>query len=340
MATLWGKLALLASSWMVLVVGLRSLSEYVDTMVKPESSIRSSVVALLAGQQVGSWGVAAAESFVGAFHAVFGEKSLSWRFILRSWLVSTVFTSALCLIAWSTTGPALFLQQPTGAVAIANTMASEFFTGLVIVNLLGDYASLVKSTWAIQLMSILTDKARGLLWIVGIADVAASLLIGLLGLAIYEEVRQEASGAEMRVYSGRSIDQPLISEDTIGEKLGGLVSRLPAVLTFRSHDLESAKRDPAFSLMAQVVERMSGRPTVVREGVWLYSTLFTSSWLWIYVLSSRVLLLGQRTGGAWEWFRQHIAIDTRPFAAIGLIGMIILTVVYLIALPFVILFGR
>lgn len=63
-------------------------------------------------------------------------------------------------------------------------------------------------------------------------------------------------------------------------------------------------------------------------GIMIYASFFTSVWLWLYLLSSSVL----RVGDAIEWIRSWTArltdIENKPFLALGVVACVIETIIF------------
>ncbi len=66
----------------------------------------------------------------------------------------------------------------------------------------------------------------------------------------------------------------------------------------------------------------------------IYSTFFTSIWIWLFCLSSVVIKGISLTGVSIRWAGKFFDIDKKPLRSLGLIGMIIVTIFFAI-IPFI-----
>ena len=71
----------------------------------------------------------------------------------------------------------------------------------------------------------------------------------------------------------------------------------------------------------------------VSTGILLYSTFFTSVWLWLYLLSSFGLRLLIGISFAWEWLKTLFDIETKPILSLGALSIVIVTLVFIAGLP-------
>jgi hypothetical protein len=67
------------------------------------------------------------------------------------------------------------------------------------------------------------------------------------------------------------------------------------------------------------------------------STFLTSIWLWLYALSGLLIRLGGRVGIVAVFLRGALDIENKPFTALAIVTNALITVAFLIALPFVLL---
>ncbi len=65
------------------------------------------------------------------------------------------------------------------------------------------------------------------------------------------------------------------------------------------------------------------------------STFLTSIWLWLYALSGLLIRLGGRVVNVADFLRGALNIEGKPFAALAIVTNALITVAFLIALPFV-----
>ncbi|HLG56187.1 MAG TPA: hypothetical protein VI485_12710 [Vicinamibacterales bacterium] len=70
-------------------------------------------------------------------------------------------------------------------------------------------------------------------------------------------------------------------------------------------------------------------------GVWFYSTFMASVWVWLYAASSLILRVAPSVGGFWKWVWSWVDVRNQPFMSLGVVSIFIITVLYVIAAPFV-----
>lgn len=69
-------------------------------------------------------------------------------------------------------------------------------------------------------------------------------------------------------------------------------------------------------------------------GICFYSTFFTSVWVWVYALSGLVVRLGQYLGISLRGLKMILDLDKKPLRSMGLVAMLLVTLLYLVAAPF------
>ena len=74
-------------------------------------------------------------------------------------------------------------------------------------------------------------------------------------------------------------------------------------------------------------------------GIWLYSTFLVSAWAWLYLISSLILRFAATMGGVWRFVRSWVDIEKQPFMALGAVSILIVTALYVVAVPVVLYWG-
>lgn len=69
--------------------------------------------------------------------------------------------------------------------------------------------------------------------------------------------------------------------------------------------------------------------------VMLYSTMFTSVWVWLYVLAGLVLRLFRPVFESLDLLKRHLNVETRPVHAMGVLIALFISVGFAISAPFV-----
>lgn len=73
--------------------------------------------------------------------------------------------------------------------------------------------------------------------------------------------------------------------------------------------------------------------------VFFYSTFFTSVWVWIYALVSIFVLILRKTERVWAFLKNiFLDIENKPILAMGWIASMIVTIIFIISIPFKIFF--
>ena len=67
------------------------------------------------------------------------------------------------------------------------------------------------------------------------------------------------------------------------------------------------------------------------SSVALITTFFTSVWIWIYFISSIIVKITGRTRAGVKFLQKHLDLKEKPFKSLGMVGQVIVTLIYLIA---------
>ncbi len=78
-------------------------------------------------------------------------------------------------------------------------------------------------------------------------------------------------------------------------------------------------------------------PFLTLFGIFFYSTFFTSVWVWLYVLANIVVRLSRITDCSWGVLTYLVNIDDKPILSLGTISIVLITLGYLVAAPFVLI---
>ncbi|MCZ6733371.1 MAG: hypothetical protein O7B27_12645, partial [Gammaproteobacteria bacterium] len=63
-------------------------------------------------------------------------------------------------------------------------------------------------------------------------------------------------------------------------------------------------------------------------GIFLYSTFFTSVWVWLYVFSGIALRLVYRAKRIQTFVDKHLDVATRPLSVMGVVLIVVFTITY------------
>lgn len=232
-------------------------------------------------------------TFVAVFDRVFGEKHLSWQCFWRSCVAS-----ALAVVVITVAGIALnaTFEQKVGQ----DVLVSLIFIGLMgaLVNLFPDYISLLETRFVIRCMSGRQD-------------------------ARYDE----------------SLDKPQNPHGQAGalRLLGWLI--FDAIITLAIIVMAILvpfflfSSTPTVSSFVQLVMGGLGLPFGGSEdsiglGVFIYSTFFTSVWVWLYAFSGIAVRLVYRVKRIRAFLDTHLDLANRPMSVMGGTLIVIFTVIY------------
>lgn len=80
--------------------------------------------------------------------------------------------------------------------------------------------------------------------------------------------------------------------------------------------------------------REGGEGEVITLGIFIYSTYFTSVWIWLYVISG-ILVRGTASfGSLFKWLKKVLDMENQPFRSIGFVSMFLVSLGFLVALFF------
>ncbi|MBW2608079.1 MAG: hypothetical protein JRD05_10640 [Deltaproteobacteria bacterium] len=65
-------------------------------------------------------------------------------------------------------------------------------------------------------------------------------------------------------------------------------------------------------------------------GIFIYSTFFTSIWVWLYAFSGLCVGIVNKSKSVLEFFKKHLAIEDRPLRSMGFVIVLIITFGYLV----------
>ncbi len=218
-------------------------------------------------------------TFIAVFDGVFSEKHSSFQCISRSCIAS--FMAVLILtFFWYTIHPDDFC----GIFSIVPPKRFIFFYLLITVlfNPIPDYFSLLETRWILGKIKN-TNSTKNILCFLAI-DIVATVSIFLIGVII-------------SVFLLIHI-LPFFFKD----------SSSPAYLETLSHYL---------SELYYSITLNSKRGNDITIGVWLYSTFFTSIWVWLYFISGTIIKILVSFARLFDYVKKIIDIDRKPFRSMG-----------------------
>ena len=97
----------------------------------------------------------------------------------------------------------------------------------------------------------------------------------------------------------------------------------------------------SFSVLAEdIVAGLTFKVTHIAGpafGVFVYSTFFTSVWLWLYFAGGLVLKILGGTRSGLHFLQRHLDLDNKPLQAIGFVVITLITVLYIVFAPFLLM---
>ncbi len=96
--------------------------------------------------------------------------------------------------------------------------------------------------------------------------------------------------------------------------------------------------DEYFEVIFHAASLSSMKAGHLTPGIFFYSTFFTSVWLWLYILSMPLLKTASKLDGAFSFLKRFFFREDQPFISLGAISIVIVTFIYIVALPFVLIF--
>ena len=238
------------------------------------------------GPRVERW----ANTFAKIFDQVFGRRHLSWSCFGRSAVASVVSVAVALGIRTAQLPPgskavyfkALYFMDPLEAIG-----------GLLLLNVIPDYISLLESRYVLRLMQQSQWFATTFLLL--ISDFLITFLIGFTAACVSNVVRSLLS----------------------------ILYRIPLTL----HNLDAFRMTVPLFFNSLTPQGMA-YAVVLFGFVYIFPAFFTSIWLWLYAGSGFLLKFARRFDIGFEWFNRRFDIEKKPLQSIGLVAGALVAVVY------------
>lgn len=217
-------------------------------------------------------------AFIAMFDHLFGKDHLSWRCFLRSCLASVIAVLILNLV--------FFNLRPDEWLEIKEHWTSDaiqfllFLFVVVALNLIPDFVSLLESRFMIQMMARYQS---------GIAIVTLLIVDAVLTMLIFAMI----GGLFLSV---------LLSAPYSIEEIGEFWS------TFYKF---------VFEILPSAAKFESGSLRTGYVGIFIYSTFFTSIWVWLWAIGWGSLRLAARLVPVLRFLQWALPIETHPVRALG-----------------------
>lgn len=250
--------------------------EKVESVLNEQTKLEIAVwlVGVKLGGRVQPW----PDSFAKTFDRVFGKKHLSWGCFARS-CIATALSLGVISLVYYTLGDTSFLavKYYTGVVLRPGIGWFVYMAVLCIpMNFVADYISLLETRLMIHLLLQTTNV--WIVWLLLILDVALTTCTFCLGFVVSQQIATD--------WFPRALFANMLETDL---QLGFVNVRI-------WHDLPYAFR-------------FLGYPSV-----FLYASLLTSIWLWLYALSGFLLRAARRFDIGLQWFSHKVDIEKKPLS--------------------------
>lgn len=237
--------------------------------------------------------------FAETFDSVFTRKHLSWGCFWRSCVASVVAVAIVTLTVAAVGGRSFFREEILESFGGAGRTTFFLFALFTLTyNLLPDYLSLFETRLVIGWIGKSNAGLRTLALL--LFDVAATALIFfVVGLVVMTNL------------------VAIIMSIFISTDVGTLTKMTEAFWNGL---------------------RFSGStPKAAGLGIFIYSTFFTSVWVWLYALSGFLIKLITRLRGGLHFLQKHLNLEEHPLRSMGLVLILLVTVGYLIGAVFIVL---
>lgn len=232
--------------------------------------------------------------FLETFKSVFGDKTLSWKCLKRSFIASTLFIM-LVLIAYLNNNSLIHLEwtsfkELTDLIISYSALGTTYFSLGLIANLIPDYISLFETRWILSKAVGVTIKKLLILLIV---DVILTGLISLLGIFILL--------ALLFFYQGGNIQ-----------------------------DFVSSFRTEFLSIIISTIDFKAFGRTDFSLGIFFYASYFTSIWFYMFLTSTILVRIISTLGYKGERLLSFLDIDQEPFNALGFVMIIFISIIFIL----------
>ncbi len=234
-------------------------------------------------------------TFVALFDALFTEKHLSWTCFRRSALTS-VLVITLLFAGFLGVGVLTVPSSVSDLAEIAALLGVPIALNIVI-----DYASLFETRWILGRMGKSEYSFVHLLYLgidlvlTGMCVILPVSILQIFGLGVMTEFSIWSSAFWYQMFSA-------------------LINMAELFVTFAEAGLGEIPR--VMSVM-------------------LFSTMFTSVWVWLYVGSGLLLRAVQPVLESLDWVKYHLNVEAQPVHAMGMLLAVLMSLGFAISAPFV-----
>jgi hypothetical protein len=234
-------------------------------------------------------------TFVALFDALFTKEHLSWTCFRRS-----AFTSVL-VVTVLFAGFAAF-----GLITLPSTLADFAEIALLLgipvaLNIVIDYVSLFETRWVLGQMSATDHSTEH---------------VGYLGVDL--------------ILTGLCVILPVSVLQIFGL---GVMTEFSVWTAAFWYQLGSAFVNMMELFVTITAEGLGEIPRVM--SVMLFSTMFTSVWVWLYAVAGGVLRIFRPVLESLDWVRRHLDVEARPLHAMGMLLALLISLGFAVTAPFV-----
>ncbi len=231
------------------------------------------------------------DTFIRLFDRAFGEKHLSWKCFWRSSIASFLAMCGLLALGYAV-NPAvravLDLDAEMEPVIVAAIIIGAISVGGIL-NLFPDYLSLLQTRFVLRCMSRHPGTLRRVAWL--LIDLFLTFVIVTIALGILGLVYV-----------------------AIGVIQGPIWLMWLVMIT-----------DLIPTGLAMI---FGGQTPGAMMGVYIYSTLVTSVWIWLYLLSGLIVKAAYRVHRLRAFIDKHLDVTQQPLSVMGGALVVLLTVTY------------
>jgi hypothetical protein len=234
-------------------------------------------------------------AFVSVFDSIFGKKHLSWRCFFRSSIASFAAVTIVFMFFF-TINPEPILVAFKEFVDMPRGILLMLLPVAitVVLNPIPDYISLLETRYIINRMSKTNSSIK------------------IMGYLVFD----------------------FIATFVIFSVVGMFMSFLVLFILTGGSVVEASE---GIAIVLEVVKTgifLGQNDSSSLVGIWLYSTFFTSVWVYLYILSGMIVKVGSFIGILGRLIRKIFDIDNRPLRSMGYVCMVLVSLIFLIA-PFV-----
>jgi serine/threonine protein kinase len=234
-------------------------------------------------------------TFVALFDALFTKEHLSWTCFRRS-AVTSVLVVTVLFAGFAAFG---LITPPT---TVADFAEIAILLGLpVALNIAIDYVSLFETRWILGQMSTTDYTAEH---------------IGYLGVDL--------------ILTGLCVILPVSVLQIFGL---GVMTEFSAWTAAFWYQLGSALLNMMELFVTITAEGLGEIPRVM--SVMLFSTMFTSVWVWLYAVAGGVLRIFRPVLESLDWLKRHFDVEARPVHTMGMLLALLISLGFALMAPFV-----